>query len=942
MSTPDLTRWNRAGLDRIRYVEGNAVTHLETLRRRLAEEFPGWDAVRGPAAEESPAVAQERRHAAYQAPPGDAGHELARALARACHVLTEAIDAQANESLLPTATQWENVRRLVAMLGYTPAPPASAHTPLELHAKPGATGRVRAGLALDHSPPGASPIVFETLEDIDVDAALNALRPEGHDRNPHELTGASITLAGRIKGLSGGQPVVLEKEGTDELHVHVIRGVRELADRTELTVAPPVAGLQAGSTVVHAVPADRLAVLGPAQTDVNELGPTIELRDAPTGLFADQVVAISDGGNTYLRRVQRVRDRRVVLVHGVGMLELDTATIAPAEQVSVTSVHQAESAGTESRLLIATPGVRAELIGRRVAVATSGGELLEATVVVVDHVGPVPSTGERMRADTTELTLLRTTGPQLVAGHVQALFAATLGPGARLDAPLLRQQSRLPRIMAVARPKKTVAGDIAVLHRAGALGWGRLDAVTVDPDGSGAQLTFGADLGEHGAGGPFFLADSVVHAHFGVQARVHDWDRNDCPLTGDHVPLATLPPALVRGRRVIARRLDAPGAAVVTTVAAANATGVTLAGGLPAGSGRGNLVLAANVVPAGHGKRAAERVLGSGDATANDQRFVLEARAVSFVADPTQPAGVRADVEVMVDGRRWAQVATLADSSAEDPHYEVRLAEDGRLLVGFGDGRHGRRLPTGADNVRIAYREGAGLAGLLPAGTLDRELRGQPLLAAARQPLAAVGGNDREEVGSLRENAPAALLTLDRAVSLSDYADVAGRHASVWQARAVADPIGRGRREGLTVHVVPAGGGELGSELKATLEHHLLRHGAPGVAVTVERYGRLGLYCAVTVRVDLLAYEAESVARATRRALLEALTLPTRRLGQSLSRSDVMRVAEAVPGVENSTCVIGLLPESVPADRLPAAPDEVIAVPADHAGPFVTVEAALP
>ncbi len=36
---PDLMRWNRAGLARFRYIDGNAVTYLETLRQAMSEVF---------------------------------------------------------------------------------------------------------------------------------------------------------------------------------------------------------------------------------------------------------------------------------------------------------------------------------------------------------------------------------------------------------------------------------------------------------------------------------------------------------------------------------------------------------------------------------------------------------------------------------------------------------------------------------------------------------------------------------------------------------------------------------------------------------------------------------------------------------------------------------------------------------------------------------------
>ena len=39
----DLTRWNRAGLKRFRYVDGNAITYLEALRLAMRLAFSDAD-----------------------------------------------------------------------------------------------------------------------------------------------------------------------------------------------------------------------------------------------------------------------------------------------------------------------------------------------------------------------------------------------------------------------------------------------------------------------------------------------------------------------------------------------------------------------------------------------------------------------------------------------------------------------------------------------------------------------------------------------------------------------------------------------------------------------------------------------------------------------------------------------------------------------------------
>ena len=117
----DLTRWNRAGLSSFRYVDGNAVNWLEMLRAALSERFPEWEDVQ---AEHASASERELLSALLNQYHGERRAmlwEITRSFARAAHVLTESLDACANESYIGTVTQWDNLRRLVEMLDYHPA-----------------------------------------------------------------------------------------------------------------------------------------------------------------------------------------------------------------------------------------------------------------------------------------------------------------------------------------------------------------------------------------------------------------------------------------------------------------------------------------------------------------------------------------------------------------------------------------------------------------------------------------------------------------------------------------------------------------------------------------------------------------------------------------------------------------------------------------------------
>lgn len=194
----DLTRWNRAGRTRFEYVDGNAVEHMETLRQQLVKKFEdrqsGWftptEIIPADEAElenetliqrqQRLSLRQKRILETYYQDRRDWVWEITRSFARCCHILTGYVDAYANEGFLGTATQWDHVRRLVEMLDYHPAPPASAATWLAFIAKDGMSGTVASGFQVKNSPPtGGEKVIFETLEDLFVDPALNKLRPKG-------------------------------------------------------------------------------------------------------------------------------------------------------------------------------------------------------------------------------------------------------------------------------------------------------------------------------------------------------------------------------------------------------------------------------------------------------------------------------------------------------------------------------------------------------------------------------------------------------------------------------------------------------------------------------------------------------------------------------------------------------------------------------------------
>ncbi|MCB1761065.1 MAG: hypothetical protein KDI68_14945 [Gammaproteobacteria bacterium] len=884
----DLTRWNRAGLGRFRYVDGNAVTYLERLRQAMAEVYTDatghnrWSALDEAlpvAADETPRERQDRWLRQYRDQRRDYGWEILRSYARAAHVLTEHIDAYANESSIATATQWESLRRLVEMIDYRPAPPASAETTIVLLAKEGKAGRVDAGFACKNSPEdGSKPAVFETLADLDVDARLNLLRARDWNRSQTPLEYHSglrrlrFPLQQPVEGLSVGTLGVLLIESSGGSQIGVQVRVSALGERLlTLQLGVPLAGLVRRHQARLLLKPGRIDTPRLAGTDVIEL-------DSDHGLGKGDVLAWKVGSQWYPARVLRVEGARV---------KLSRAAPAIGSALYLASYSDAR--------VVTTPGGDVS----RVVLPTRASGSRQSSALWNQSLGAVGYYyTQRDSGNTTALY------DYLSASSIsRAYYLPTAEQVAevRVSAP---QDIRFD-----GAPGELAGGDW-VIAESGALQAAQITELEEQEDFYQLRLE------------PMPTTLKRLYAEFEFDLRPLDHDRNERPLFATQAALrssshslieltpGTLPELLQVGRALlISGREKAMAATVIEVDTSSNRIKVSPAipGSEPGGSdtsdnySRYHSRIYANAVAAGHGERQNEKILGSGDAVQSGQRFLLDAGEVSFVADRAFPSGVRAALEVVIEAQTWQQQATLNDSGPEDAHYLVRMQEDGRLQIEFGDGRRGRRLPGGSNNIRVRYRVGTGLGGNLAPLSLNKAVKPHALIDSMLQPIASSGGNEMEARESLRENAPASLLTLGRAVSLRDFSHLAATNSSVWQALAVRRPGGVGRRERIDLFVVPAGGGALG-KLAATLEGFLSANALPGVAVRVLPYQALLLDLDLVLRIDSALFDPELVVADTRAALLADFSLQQMRLGAALYRSQVVRTVEGVKGVESCDC----------------------------------------
>lgn len=186
----------------------------------------------------------------------------------------------------------------------------------------------------------------------------------------------------------------------------------------------------------------------------------------------------------------------------------------------------------------------------------------------------------------------------------------------------------------------------------------------------------------------------------------------------------------------------------------------------------------------------------------------------------------------------WTQVA---DFLAADPDATVYTVDEDAGRIGFGDGRHGRIPPVGAEVVVTNYRFGGGPAGNLPAEALNALQATVPGVASVTNRRPAVGGSVRETLAELKRAAPALLRRQDRAVTAADYASLARQVGGV--ADAVALPLAHPQYPdvevpgAVTVVVVAEGSDEPpvpSPELLAAVARQL----APRRMITTELYVR--------------------------------------------------------------------------------------------------------
>jgi uncharacterized phage protein gp47/JayE len=251
----------------------------------------------------------------------------------------------------------------------------------------------------------------------------------------------------------------------------------------------------------------------------------------------------------------------------------------------------------------------------------------------------------------------------------------------------------------------------------------------------------------------------------------------------------------------------------------------------------------------------------------------------------------------------WQQVKFLVDAGPDDLVYSLFTDENNITNIQFGDGINGV-IPGLGLTVFATYTIGAGSAGNQPAGSVGLMLNTipgvfiplQPGTTTLYQSSAMDGGSDPETNDQIRANAPAAYATQQRAVSTSDFADLALNVPGVLETSAIAN-----HSTSVTLYILGPNylppSGALGAKVLNYFNGKMLAGVTLSIgdpALVPVDIGSVGLPFTVNVKDN---YAQATVVSNIEAALSVLLSPPNTSFGQYLTVASIYNTVMSVPGV---------------------------------------------
>lgn len=779
-----------------------------------------------------------------------------------------------NEGFLRTATERRSILELARTIGYElgPGVAASALLAFTVEDAPGTPGYavIDKGTKVQSVPgPGEKPQIYETLERIDAQARWNVLKPNLTETQTVRLDLKELYLKGTGLQLKAGDLILIvgderrDDELSDNWDVRIINTVAADADKghTVITWLEGLGRHKTGKTTNPSQKNPRVHVLRQRATLFGHNAPDprvmkLEKESAPVvgeGLDMEwDNFKINQAAQTidlYAAYPKILKDGWVVLSKPGPVDDMYTE-VYRVGKVSLTS-RQDFAISSETTHIQLDTGNNLERFGLRETIVYCQSEELqmaEVPLTTPEKAGGISvklGAGMLTPVEGAQITLVRPV-PGLVKG--QTLIVS--GRRARLH---------------------SLVGNITGIINKALLPADSILQVMAPPRSDAGKVTFTVQ-------NPTHFADIVEIAPFLMEL----FGSREIA-TVEYVPAATADEVIGEGAVI-----DAVGESGKKTI-------LYLKDPLKNVYDRTTVSIYGNCARATHGETKAE-VLGSGDASLGFQRFTLQQTPLTYVSAAT-PSGGMTTLEVRVNDILWQEVPSLYGEDGKAQVYATRIGDNGKVVVQFGDGITGARLPTGVENVTASYRVGTGLEGMVKANQLGL-LMTRPLgVKAVVNPDAAGGANDPETRDKARGNAPYTVMTFDRIVSLKDYEDFVGRFSGIGKARAAWLWSGEMRFVHITVAAADGGAVKEKSELFSNLNSAIRVYGLPHQHYLLQSYTPLLFTLKANMQVTK-GYLADKVIAAVRATLLDHFSFAKRSFGQAVAASEVIALIQGTEGVE--------------------------------------------
>lgn len=784
-----------------------------------------------------------------QSPPGGEGDfatTLFELSALVAHVLGVYQDFYGGEAFLGTARTQQSLVRHGRRVGYTTDPGVAATGVVAIQVKDGLAGDIDDGLGLLSVPKGEQKAeTYETLDRRHVDARWNSMAPPDDDRTvevaPIEPHARALTVQGIGLGVAAGETVLFIR----------------LGDRP----GP-------GAFIPRALTVDTVKEADDGKTTVFTFVEPVTGRDA-----------IAVGSGQYRLLAKPALDLRLFGWNADPRIfppeELHTANKFVA-QAAVPSTDPPGAPGT-TIVVLSNPNFGYDVFGAAPA----------GTSTPVDE----PDPRDLYLADPLTQDLVGRWVVRVGADGSLTPYFVTLQTD--LSVSFVREQVHTVIINPPAPTTTAAVRTADVVPQWISASTTRLQVV----DAAGTDLKRDADGND---------LRSRWQAGWALELRLQEKTASLEPVVSELVLAGDLT-GLEPGMLVVLTTQDGARSQLVelTSIKVANDLATTkivwkTRGPEPDGGklAKSEIDVLGNVIRVSHGK-AVNEVLGDSDGVTPFLRFALKKAPVTQLPDAS---GAVPALEVRVSDVLWTRVEDFAQSGPDDRHYLVQRNEAQVTSVLFGDGRRGAIPPSGRRHIKAHYRVGLGVIGNVEAGRLSRIEKAHPLVDTLVNPLPIAGGAEPAAVEQVRQQSTRFIRTFDRAVSPSDYADLALLFPGVARTQATSSPT-----SGVVLVVADAEGNPLGDiePFKAFLDARRDR------SVPMAFRSPKGIDVFVTIEVELdPAFFAFQVEENVRKALIgTALDAPGlftfrgRQLGEPGHLSRLYQAVNAAAGVVFSQVV---------------------------------------